>query len=973
MNMKHMDAYELVKEEKIEELNSQAYILEHKKSGAKVFLLSNDDENKVFTIGFRTPPADSTGTPHILEHSVLCGSRKFPAKDPFVELVKGSLNTFLNAMTYPDKTVYPVASCNDQDFHNLMDVYLDAVFHPNIYTNPKIFIQEGWHYELESEDSPLTINGVVYNEMKGAFSSPESVLERYISSALYPDTPYACESGGDPDEIPKLSYEAFLNFHRTYYHPSNSYIYLYGNMDMEKTLDWMDRAYLKEYDRKEVHSDIAMQKPFTQGVDETIFYPITEEEREEEGTYLSVSMTAGTDLDPEMYVAFQILEYALLSAPGAPLKQALLDAGIGSDIFGGYDNGIQQPYFSVVAKGARLEQKERFLETVFRKLEELAAEGISRKTLMAGMNYYEFKYREADYGHYPKGLMYGLQCFDSWLYNENDPLMHLKYAGTFVSLKEKAETGYFEELLRRYLIENPHRAVIAVVPKKGLLAEKEARLAEELKQYKDSLSPQERETLVRQTRELKAYQEEPSSQEDLERIPMLTREDIKKKAAPLLNQEETVDGVTVVRHNLFTSGIGYLHLLFNTRGMTREELLYTGLLKSVLGYVDTAHYTYQELFDEILIHTGGISTGVSTYDNPAVSDGFTGHFGITMKAVYEKLDIGFDMIEEILFTSKIEDEKRLYEIIAQLKSRSQMRLQSAGHQAAVLRAASYFSKSACYSELTGGIAFYHFLEDLEKNFQEKKGEIIAGLRHVMNILFSRENLVVSYTANDQGYSFLPGRLSAFIEKLSGTGSGKDSYDLVPEKRNEGFKCSSQVQYVAVCGNFREAGLDYHGAMKILKVILDYDYLWIRLRVKGGAYGCMSGFARNGESYLVSYRDPNLGKTLEVYRNLPEYIRQFNADEREMTKYIIGTVSDLDIPRNPMETGARSMSAWMSGITEEILQRERDQVLTAGPEQIRALAPAAEALLEENALCVVGNDSRIEEERELFKEVKNLFH
>lgn len=978
MDIEKVQAYELIKEEPIGELNSQAYILEHKKSGARIFLLSNDDENKVFTIGFRTPPADSTGVPHILEHSVLCGSRKFPAKDPFVELVKGSLNTFLNAMTYPDKTVYPVASCNDQDFHNLMDVYMDAVLHPNIYANPKIFLQEGWHYELESEDSPLTINGVVYNEMKGAFSSPESVLERHISSVLYPDTPYAFESGGDPDVIPALSYEEFLRFHQTYYHPSNSYIYLYGDMDMEKTLSWLDDAYLNEYDRKEIHSEISFQKPFGESKEETIYYPITDEENEEEGTYLSLSMVTGTDLDPLLYVAFQILDYALLGAPGAPLKQALLDAGIGSDIFGGYDNGLLQPYFSVIAKGARLEQKEQFLQVISDKLEQMAKEGINRKSLQAGINYFEFKYREADYGRYPKGLMYGLQCFDSWLYDEKDPLMHLKYEKTFELLKEKMEEGYFEELLRRYLIENPHRASIDVVPKKGLLAEKEAKLAEKLQAYKDGLTGDEIQRLVEQTKELKQYQEEPSSQEELEMIPMLSRQDIKKEAAPLYNQPYQVEEIPVLHHNLFTAGIGYLRLLFNTQGMTEEDLLYVGLLKSVLGFVDTAHFTYQELFDEIHIHSGGLNTGVVTFsrldEKEDLSDGdFTGHFEFRIKALYEKLEFSFSIIEEILLSSKLEDEKRLQEIIGQLKSRSQMSLQAAGHQAAVLRGFSYFSQAGCYGELTGGITFYHFVEDLDKHFQEKKGEIIANLKRVKDLLFVRENLLVSYTADEKGYQALPGYLGAFARKLGGKGTGRKGYQFVPAKKNEGFKCSSQVQYVAVCGNFKNAGLPYHGAMKILKIILDYDYLWIHLRVKGGAYGCMSGMSRNGEGYFVSYRDPNLEKTLEVYEKLPEYVEQFDVDEREMTKYIIGTVSNMDTPLSPCDKGARSLSAWMAGLRYETLQKEREQVLGAQPEQIRALAPAVRAILGEHALCVVGNDGKIESEKELFGEVKNLFH
>ena len=562
-SLKDLTTYKIVDERKMEELNSIGTVLEHKKTGARVFLVSNDDENKVFYIGFRTPPSDDTGVPHILEHSVLCGSDKFPVKDPFVELVKGSLNTFLNAMTYPDKTVYPIASCNDKDFQNLMDVYMDAVLHPNIYNEKKIFMQEGWHYELESEDSPVIYNGVVYNEMKGAFSSPESVLDRYTQKMLFPDTCYGFESGGDPKSVPDLTYEAFLDFHRTYYHPSNSFIYLYGDMDMAEKLEWLDEAYLSHYDKKEVDSHIDMQKPFTEPKDSRITYSITEDEPEEDASYLSVSSVVGTDLDPKLYLAFQILEYTLLDAPGAPLKQALLDAGIGHDILGGYDNGILQPYFSVVAKDANEEQKGEFLAVVKGTLRKLAEDGINKKSLLAGLNYFEFRYREADFGTAPKGLMYGLQSLDSWLY-DGDPMMHLEYQETFDFLKKAVEEGYFESLIRDYLLDNPFEAVIVVSPERNLTAKEDAAVARKLAEYKAGLSAQEVKTLVKETEELKTYQDTPSPSEELEKIPMLSREDIDRKAEEIHWKEHLMNGVLVIHQEMFTSGIGYLKVLFNT-------------------------------------------------------------------------------------------------------------------------------------------------------------------------------------------------------------------------------------------------------------------------------------------------------------------------------------------------------------------------------------------------------------------------
>ena len=581
MAIEQLTAYELIQKEQIPELNSTGYLLKHRKTGARVALLENDDENKVFTIGFRTPPSDSTGVPHIMEHSVLCGSEEYPVKDPFVELVKGSLNTFLNAMTYPDKTVYPVASCNDQDFQNLMHVYLDAVFHPNIYKEEKIFRQEGWHYEMESEDGPVIYNGVVYNEMKGAFSSPEDMLDREIMTTLYPDTPYYHESGGDPKHIPELTYEAFLGFHRKFYHPSNSYLYLYGNMDMEEKLCWIDEHYLSHYDRLEVDSSICLQKAFDGPRERVVDYPVQAEDTAEDQAYLSYSAVVGTSLDAELYLAFQVLEYALLSAPGAPLKQALLDAGIGKDILSSYENGIAQPYFSVIAKGANMDQKEVFLDTVKKTLTRIAEEGFDRKALQAGLNYYEFRYREADFGNYPKGLMYGLQMFDSWLYDEEQPFLHLIALDRFAELKKRMNSGYFEGLVRTWLLDNPHAAVLILRPVPGLEAQEEARVEQLLRDYSAGLSGEEKTALVKSTEELKAYQDEPSSQEQLASIPMLKREDIRRKVTPLVNEVYTVHGTTLLHQEIFTNGISYLRLLFDAGQVPEAWMPWLGILKQI--------------------------------------------------------------------------------------------------------------------------------------------------------------------------------------------------------------------------------------------------------------------------------------------------------------------------------------------------------------------------------------------------------
>ena len=965
-----LDAYRVTDHRWIQEMQSEGIVLEHKKTKARLFLLSNEDENKVFCIGFRTPPDDNTGLPHILEHSVLCGSEKFPLKDPFVELVKGSLNTFLNAMTYPDKTVYPVASCNDKDFQNLMDVYMDAVLHPNIYHEEKIFRQEGWHYELEDAGAPVIYNGVVYNEMKGAYSAPEGMLDRYTQSALFPDNCYGKDSGGDPAAIPELTYEKFLDFHRTYYHPSNSYIYLYGDMDMAEKLTWLDEEYLSHYEERQVDSQIPLQKAFAKPVEQEIFYSITEEEPEENKTYLSLSTVVGTDLDPMLYVAFQILEYTLLGAPGAPLKQALIDAGIGKDVLGGYESGILQPYFTVIAKDANRDQRGEFLAVVKGTLRKLADQGINRKSLLAGMNYYEFKYREADYGSTPKGLMWGLQSLDSWLY-DGDPMMHLEYQHTFDELKKAVEEGYFEKLIQEYLLDNPFEAVVILSPERNLTARQEEKVAGKLTAYKESLNEEQIQDLVNATEELERYQDTPSSPEDLAKIPLLKREDIGKEAEKLNWTEKQEDGIRVLHHNFFTSGIGYLKVLFRTDAVPQEDLCYVGLLKSVLGGVDTEHYSYSDLTSEIHLNSGGVDISVASYANLKEPEHFTGALVAGVRVLYDRLDFGFTILEEILCRSVFRDEKRLAEVLEETRSRAKMKLENAGHSTAVSRATSYFSPTAYFNEMVGGTTYFQFLEQICRNFEAEKEQVIAKLEEVSKRLFTRDNILISYTADEEGYQRLPQALKKLTGSLPAGRGKRYPFRHPVENRNEGLKTSSQVNYVARCGDFRQKGYEYTGALKILQVILSYDYLWLNIRVKGGAYGCMSGFGRSGEGYLVSYRDPNLKETNQVYEGIVKYLEEFDPDERDMTKFVIGTISNLDTPLPPSVKGSRALSAYLSGVTEEMLQEERAQVLQAVKEDIRALAKPIRAILDTGSFCVVGNEDKIEANREVFKEVRNL--
>ena len=971
MQLSELKAYEILKTENLTDIQSTGYILRHKKSGARVAVISNTDENKVFYIGFRTPPEDETGVPHIIEHTVLCGSKKFPVKDPFVELVKGSLNTFLNAMTYPDKTIYPVASCNDKDFQNLVDVYMDAVFNPNIYKHEEIFKQEGWHYELESKDAPVTINGVVYNEMKGAYSSPDEILQQEIYRALYPDNTYSKNSGGNPEHIPDLTYEEYLNFHRRYYHPVNSYIYLYGDMDMAEKLDWMDKEYLSRYDRMELDSTIPLQKAFDEKVDVTTKYPISAGESEENKTYLSYNVSVADVLDRKLYQAFDILDYALVSAPGAPLKKALIDAGIGKDISGGFDSGSLQPVFSIVAKNANASEKEQFLEIIQKTLKDLVKNGINREALLAGINSSEFRFREADFGQFPKGLLYGIQCLDSWLFEDMEPFMHLQCLDTFRFLKEQVETGYFENLIEKYLLDNKHAAIVTIVPEKGLNAKMDQKLEEKLAQYKNSLSDEEIDQLIKDTKHLKEYQEEPSPKEELEKIPMLSREDMRKEILPLSNIEKQISGIKTICHDVAANGIDYLTLMYDVSDIPAEDIPYLGVLKALLGYVDTKTYTYADLANAINIYSGGINCGMGIYPNGEKEAPLQVKFEVRIKTLESSLKETMSIVNEILLSSNMNDEKRLYEILAQSRARLQQSLSSAGHSVSSMRALAGFSEYAYYLDATNGITYYETVKDLEEHFDEKKQTLIAKLKQLTCQIFGTERLLISFTGDQKAFAYAEPILKEALQKQPAGKKAHEAARISLTRSSEAFTDASQIQYVAKVGNFADHGYHYTGALRILKLILSYDYLWINVRVKGGAYGCMSGFFRSGETYFVSYRDPNLLKTLEIYDGIPEYLRKFQADERDMTKYIIGTFSSMDTPLYPEGKGARSMNAYLQDLTEEMLQKDRDEVRNATAEDIRALADMIQSVLQDPSVCVIGNEDAIQKEAQLFDKVTGL--
>lgn len=971
MTIHDLAEYEILDEHRVEDVQSDGFILRHKKSGARIAILSNNDDNKVFYIGFRTPPEDETGVPHIIEHTTLCGSKKFPVKDPFIELAKGSLNTFLNAMTYPDKTVYPVASCNDQDFKNLMDVYLDAVFNPNITKYEEIFKQEGWHYELTGKDDELKINGVVYNEMKGAYSSPDEVLSSQIYRSLFPGNTYSKDSGGNPEYIPKLTYEAYLDFYHKYYHPSNSYIYLYGDMDVVERLEWLDKEYLSQYEYKKVNSEINKQPAFDEIKNVEAQYSITMDDSQENKTYLSYNRVVGDTLDEMLYQAFDVLDYALVSSPGAPVKQALIDAGIGDDVYGSYDAGILQPVFSFVAKNANASQADEFESIIENTLKEVVKTGINKEALLAGINSSEFKFREADFGQFPKGLLFGLNCLDSWLFDDMKPFIHLECLDTFAKLRRAVDTDYFEKLIQEYLLDNTHGSSVTVKPKRGLGNEKEEALAKELSDYKASLSDEEIKKLIEDTEHLKKYQEEPSSDEDLRKLPMLTRADMKKNAMPFSNIEDELLDVKVVRHDIESNGIDYISFLFDAGDFEQSELGYLGFFTNALGLVSTEKYSYTDLANATNIYTGGISTGTASHPDIKDRNNFVFKFEVKLKVLEKNLGKALELMEQMLLTSDFTDTKRLGELVAQIKARLQANLSSSGHLVAAMRSMSSFSRYALYQDELKGIAFYRSICRIEKELSESPERVSDKLAAIAKKLFARNRMLISFTGNNEAYGNAKPSLEKVIAGFNKMSTIGKQAEVHFNTAKEAFVDASQIQYVAKTGDFVCEGYEYTGALRLLRIILSYDYLWINVRVKGGAYGCMNTFLRSGESYFVSYRDPNLSDTLDVYDRIPEYIKSFSPDERDMTKYIIGTFSALDTPMNPEAKGSRSLSAYLEGITYEQIQKERDEILNAQPEDIRRLADLVEAVLKKDSICVIGNENMIKESAGLFENVEKL--
>ncbi len=959
----------LQKESIVEEVNGRARIFEHEKSGARLLHLANDDDNKVFSIFFRTPPEDSTGVAHILEHSVLCGSRKFPSKEPFVELLKGSLNTFLNAFTFSDKTGYPVASRNTKDFFNLMDVYLDAVFYPNIYRKPEIFLQEGWHYELEDREDHLRYNGVVYNEMKGAFSSPEQILFRKIEQSLFPDTPYGVESGGDPDNIPDLTHEQFLDFHRSYYHPANSFIYLYGNGDLDEQLAFLNDRYLADFERIKISSKIPLQKPFAGIKKMEVAYPVGSGEDGEDKTFFALNYVTDEISDTETVLGLAVLNRILLQTPASPLKRALIEAGIGKDIMGVFDSEIRQPVFSIVVQNAKSDDLDHFQELVHQTLEKEATNGLNKKLVAGALNGMEFKLREADYHSFPKGLVYNLQCMTNWLYDA-DPLEPLRFNKHLSAIKNKAESSYFEYLIKKFLLENSHGSLVTLIPEQSLVSRREKELRQKLDQYQKTLTADEISGIISQTEELRQYQLTPDSRENLDQIPLLQVGDIGREAEKLPLEKKADAHVETIIHPLFTNDIAYVDLYFDSAGVELELIPYLGLLETVLGRMDTDRYDYMSLANELNIHLGNLAFTAQEIGEYRQSGLFYPKFTVQAKCLMENTGKMTELMGEVILGSDFSDQKRLREIIRETRSRMEMDIMQAGHLYARRRAASGLSARWAYHEKLAGISFYQFITNLDDRFDELAGDIVTNLQRTAQTVFHQNGSLTSITAKADDCPQVEDALADLVNRCPSSAIQKENFKIPLVKKNEGFIIPGQVQYVAKCTDLGHFST-YDHRLKLLQTILSTDYLWNNVRVKGGAYGAACRFVHDGMLFFSSYRDPNLSKTLDIYDGVHDYLRDFKPDERELRKYIIGTIGRLDSPLTPSMKGERAAGDYISHVGYEEQQRERDEILAATTRDLTVFADPLKNAMAQGHCCVIGSESKIRENEQLFDSVSSL--
>lgn len=953
--------FKLLEKRFVKEVNADCYYFEHLKSGARLLKISTDDANKTFSIAFKTAPESDCGTPHIMEHAVLNGSKHFPVKSPFDVLSKGSLQTFLNAMTGSDVTIYPVASMNDKDYFNLMHVYLDAVFYPLIYQDDRILKQEGWHHEMTEKSGPVVYKGVVYNEMKGAFSNPSRELEYQAYKRLFPDNSYVYSSGGYPAAIPTLTQEAFINFHRRYYHPDNSYIFLYGNADLDRELKFIDAEYLVNYDQTGTRVTIPLQKPFNAVQTNTGYYSVGEDANTADQTYLAMYFVIGQNTDRALVMALQALADVLVNQESGPIRQALIEAGIGKEVSAGIDE-IQQNVFQIVVQNANPADQDRFRDVIMTTLKTVAEKGLDKKALEGTLNRIEFQLREGNDAQ--KGLTYNFQALPSWFF-ANDPFVGLEYEKPLAKVKTALQTDYLESIIRSGFLENRHALLQVLEPKPGLEKENSTKIDAELAAFQAKLSESQAEKIMTETQELIDYQKREDSPEALATIPLLTLADINPKAEWLAIKENKVANVPVLQHETFTNDVVYTKLYFDARVLPVDLIPYAALLAEVLGSLNTANYDYKDLDVALNIHTGGFSTFLTTFLENREDAKLRPQFVVSAKAMQNKLDKMFELGAEIVNQTRYLDQDRLKVVLTRHQSRLDSRIRRDGLGYARTRLESYYTQDGMFNELSNGVEYYWFITDLTQQFEQKFNEISANLTRTAALLFNKDNLTAAVTCEKDDFGTYANALNRFITTLKDDKVALQSWEFDLEKKNEGLQTASKVQYVLKGFDYKKLGYSWSGKMQVLNQILSSDWLQTQIRVIGGAYGGFCAFNPSGRVFFASYRDPNLKETVVNFDATPEYLKKFTADASGLTRYIIGTVAQIDQPLTPSARGDRAVRRYFEKITATDLQRDRDAVLATTVQDIRAMEKMVGDILNQNAICVYGNEEKIQTEKDLF--------
>jgi Zn-dependent M16 (insulinase) family peptidase len=959
--------YRLIEKKFVKEVNADCYLFEHIKSGARVLKIAADDPNNTFSIAFKTIPESDAGTPHIMEHALLNGSKNFPVKSPFDVLSKGSLNTFLNAMTSDDFTVFPVASVNTKDYFNLMHVYLDAVFNPLIYSDPRIFMQEGWHYELNSKDSPLEYKGVVYNEMKGAFSSPERELWYQIQRNLFPDNGYRFSSGGYPSAIPSLTYDDFVSFHKRHYHPSNSYIFLYGNADLEQELAFIDKEYLSKYDKTDPGTDVKLNPPFTALKEAKANYPVIEGAPVDHQTYLAMNWVIGKGSDQATVIALNILADVLVNQESAPVRKALNEAGIGKDIYGAAQN-MQQNIFSIVVQNANAADKDSFRSIIIKTLKKVVKEKIDREALQGSINRTEFRLREGDDAQ--KGIAYNMRSMTSWLFT-NDPFPALEYETQLTQLKTSLTSTYLEDIIQKDLIDNPYGLVVTLEPKPGLEKENSKKITADLAAYKRKLAPKDVDTILKNTQDLVAYQKKEDSPEALATIPVLKISDINREATWYDVTSQKIDGVSQLYHNEFTNHIVYMNYWFDLRVLPQEMIPYAAVLSELLGKMDAGSYSYEKLDKALNINTGGFNTSLTAFLPDYDDNKMLPEFRIQMKTTTEKLDTSIRLLAEILTKTKLDNKDRLGELLRRHQSQVESDVTQNGYRVALNRLESYYSQRGVFNDMIRGASYYWFVTDLVKRYAADTAGVIAQLNQVKDALFTKNNLLAGTTSSEEDFKIYTKNLPLLSAALADKPVTYNTWLLKPEAKNEGIETASKVQYVLQGYDFRKLGLPWDGKWNVLSQVMSTDWLQTRIRVVGGAYGGFSGISKSGTFYLASYRDPNLKETLDNYQGTIDYLSKFQADSMTMTRYIIGTIANLDNLMTPSEKGELAFRRYMEKTSKEAIQKDRDAVLSTTPEDIRQMSSVLARVLGQQTYCVYGNEDKLKANKNLFKNLVTL--